>query len=605
MQRKTEKPGKINNPLISNPITRPTRRQEVEDRLLATFGTEIKLFDVQQLITPDLFRLLIEPGKSWESHTTITYSFQIPMGDAKANEMMRHQPNDVDHTIALSPFPEFASSLTRKQLTWWQDATTLRFIETENNPMLYFFGFQPSADSDTLGFSMVGTDIIKHNVYDASIGISTELLKSANRSAHVFASTESTIAHEIGHGMIGFKHPFDPPFEAKSRMFEMTNYTIMAYDTPTIYGKSLVSITPMPADLDTAQYLYGRNWGTRRGSDIYQLLDFTPYDHPTIASLPWDAGGMDILSASKSQDSVLLDIRPYGKSKTRKGSVYTPNIQLENVIGGSGKTIIFLNEWNNRVDITHSPQSILYVDPHACGHDTIIGFDPKRDRIRVITPQTTEPAWQILPHPTMPNTTLVEFDPGHALELIGVSPAQFRNQTIVIDPSQVDEARALRLRKQEVDAALVSGFNLLNYQLSVDFLNAFGAGAGLTFIDTLTEESLTYYGVHPDKIHMTRKLIHALYIIMSGTILTNAPGLIASQFLSALGVSDSTSLLISSGITYASHIFSNLTPAGLARTAMNYAGSYAGSYFTLWARDKIKAALTPEPTAIKPFHPVK
>lgn len=589
---------------ISTPAAKQSRELEAADRLLTVSGSQLKLFDVRRPIVPSFFQLLIAPDKSWEPNTLITYSFQIPVGDANASEMLRYQTSFVDNQVALSPLPEFARTITRQQLAWWQEATTLRIVETDSHPMFYFFGFKPPGKSNTAGFSMVGTDILKHNVYEASIGISVNLL-IADQSAELHALATTTITHEIGHGIVGFKHPFDSPYATTNPMYNTTSYTIMAYNQPMIGNKYKISITPMPLDLDTAHYLYGRNWQTRRGNTVYQLSDFTPYDHPTLASLPWDAGGIDTLSASNSDSPVIMDIRPYGSSRTSKGLVRTPNIEIENVVGGSGKTIIYLNEWHNQVDISKSKLTKLYVDPLACGYDSIVGFDPKRDSIHVISPQTTEPVWQLLPHPTMQNTTLVKFNHGHALELIGVSPEQFNNQTITIDSSKVDAARALRARKQEVDAALVSGFNLLNYQLAVDFLNAFGAGAGLTFIDTLTEEALTYYGVHQDNIELTRKLMHALYVIMSGTIMTNAIGVMASYFLPAFGFSQNTSLAMASSITFASQIVSNLTPAGLARTAINYAGAYTGSYLTLWARDKIKQTFSSQPPESKHFHPAK
>lgn len=604
MQRKSDADQGIDNQLELHPTAKVSRNQETSGRLLATFGSELRLTERRNSPIPDLFQLLIEPFKSWEPGTIITYSFQIPLGNAEAEKMMSLQPHYVDHQKALSPFNEFITAFTHKQLVWWESATSLHFVETNEKPMLYFYEYQPAAGySSVYGFSMVGTEVIRVGAYLASIGINAARLNSTECDDYLAASTEFTILHEIGHSMLGFKHPFDLPVQAKTVEFNTTSFSVMAYKQPIWHdGRDIISISPMPADLDTAHFLYGKNLQTRIGNDVYQLSDFTPYDHPTLSSLPWDAGGIDTLSASDSHEPVRLDIRPYGKSRTRKGGVYTPNVQLENVVSGSKQNTIYLNEWNNQVDITKSKHTTLYIDPLACGHDTIVGFNPRRDNIRVIAQQS---AWQIRQHPTQANTTLVEFGRGNTLELVGVLPEQFHNQTITVDPTQVEAANTLRVRKQEVDAALESGFHLLNYQLSVDFLNAFGTGAGLTFIDSMTEEALKMYGMEPENIEMICKLLRSLYIIMTGTIITNAPGMLAAQFLPLIGIPVNTSQAIASGITTGLHVLTNLTPMGLARVAINYAGNYAGSYFTLWARDKIKSALAPETKEIKHFHPGK
>jgi serralysin len=153
------------------------------------------------------------------------------------------------------------------------------------------------------------------------------------------------------------------------------HYTVMSYtQAPSFYGANpdtsrmgaLSPWTPMIYDIQAIQHLYGANTSTAASNDTY-VFDPSRTQFMTI----WDAGGIDIIDASRQGNSVTIDLAPgalstismpYGAgiSKTGPdGQVYTQPVSIvgialgtiiENAASGSAGDVI----WGNAVSNTLS-----------------------------------------------------------------------------------------------------------------------------------------------------------------------------------------------------------------------------------------------------------
>src|SRR5690606_13303955 len=121
--------------------------------------------------------------------------------------------------------------------------------------------------------------------------------------------------------------------------------------------------------------------------------------------------------------------------------------------------------------------------------------------------------------------------------------------------------------------------------------DAFQAGAALAFIESLSEEAMRYYRCSDFSIYLAKRLLYSLYIIYNCAILTNGPGILTTELLKSLSFDDTFAQYAGLAVTGGIALFQNMTPLGLARTAVSFAGGFAGSLFTMWAGNMIKSSI--------------
>lgn len=563
--------------------------------------SQLPIFDINWSTAPIQVKLLASHKTAWPPGSVIRYSFTLPKEAASAQKLMQAQPGYVNHSVPLTELPPFAVDYVTLALSWWESMVNLRFIrnDTAYHVPIFQFTHVDNHSELVLGYGQLGQQINPDLNQSAGIGFNRNYLNYANHydlSSYLYHLT----FHETGHTMMSLNHPFNSLDATPTTHQNTTTYSVMAYNSEIdpLSNKSLISITPTPADMDAAQFLFGKNMTTRAGNNTYLLDRFIPVEsenatYKAVASLPWDAGGVDTLSAKFITQNVTIDIRKYGKSILPDGYVMMPAIDIENVIGGAGRNIIILNELNNHIDVTASQQTTLWLNPSHSGIDTVKGFNPVRDEIILTSPPAQLPAWKNVEIPCPPGSPYtcsqsaarIEFDQTNSLTLTGVSAEQMQNQTMRVESLEPDASHGYHDTGSflSYQTMMYEIFDTLPAQLSIDFLNAFQAGAVISFIESLTEETLRAYQYSEATIHLSKRALYALYIIYNCSILANAPGLMTTEFLKSLNFSDTFAHLAGMSVTCGLTLFQNMTPLGIARTAVSLTGGIAGSLFTIWA----------------------
>jgi len=174
----------------------------------------------------------------------------------------------------------------------------------------------------------------------------------------------ATLLHEIGHA-IGLKHPFEQvqgnpatlPDSADSVLSTVMSYSAYPGAASGV-GWSFDPTTPMPLDIQSAQFLYGPNTSYHSGDDTYVYSAGASY-FETI----WDAGGNDTIQYIATSDHAEIDLRPGAASNLGNNLVATDNVRttpydvfiyktvvIENAIGGNGPDLIYGNDASNALD---------------------------------------------------------------------------------------------------------------------------------------------------------------------------------------------------------------------------------------------------------------
>ena len=416
------------------------------------------------------------------------YSYNFSKVDYGLSSMMMQSGYVRSAQDLLVIKPEIRATID-KAFRIWESIADIRFVEDNvRHPDFHILAFQSSSEqADRVkGFSTMPLS------FPPVIGFNARYLGE-------FTHRIDAVLHELGH-MMGLNHPFESKNVNSQQM--LTSFSIMNYQ-PEIsrLGYPIEVMTPMPADYDAAQFIWGANKATGTMNDTYYLRDY-PMTYSSrlgsaIATLPWDNSGTDTLSSEDILLYAVIDIRVHGKSLSYRSYVVTPNITIENVIAGNCQNAIVLNDLNNNVNINQSTLTHLYLTLPNIGSDVIEGFQSGRDRLIFSSPtsmQTSE--WKISADGLDTNTTFIDFGGGNNIRLLGVSPAQFSTDSITLrfrrfastgDLTHVDEYKDALLiddhqsfvvkNSMQVEYELA---NIIMKGLTNKFISPFACNVGVT-----------------------------------------------------------------------------------------------------------------------------
>ncbi|MFI3186697.1 MAG: M10 family metallopeptidase, partial [Methylococcaceae bacterium] len=281
-----------------------------------------------------------------------------------------------DPSVGFAAFSGQQKQAVRDVLTSITDMIQLSFTEVPTTGSISFglnnqsgssgFGFFPG-----FGYRTSNGDISGVTANDSAGDVWINGSKAWTATDFSLGgSGYGALVHEIGHAL-GLKHPFEAG-TGDAHILDASlldvKYTVMAYESPPIYYRTVTEATPgnfsksykpilpetlMPLDIQALQYLYGTNTSFHTGDDTYTFDTSRPF----IQTL-YDAGGNDTLSVANFSLGCVLDLTsgryssisipsgalPPGDVENNPVTIYdgTDNLAIaygsiiENATGGSG-----------------------------------------------------------------------------------------------------------------------------------------------------------------------------------------------------------------------------------------------------------------------------